>query len=68
MTSNPRNVSKTLNKNKPFERQIEPFNFMLVGSEVNDAIPRLPYRKDVNGIKFKKVVDYRIGKFSNELP
>ncbi|MGC8483960.1 MAG: hypothetical protein ACP5OE_10000, partial [Thermodesulfobium sp.] len=62
------NRFKTLNKNKPFERQIKPFNFMLVGSEVNDAIPCLPYRKDVNRIKFENFVDYRTGKSSNELP
>jgi hypothetical protein len=62
------NRFKALNKNKPIEKWIKPFNFILVGSEVNGVIPCLPYKKDVNGIQYDKFIDYRTGKSSNELP
>ena len=41
---------KTMNKNKPLNKQIKPFNFMLVGSDVNGIIPSCPYTKDIKGI------------------
>ena len=62
------NRFKNLNENKLPDRQIKPFNFMLVGSEVNGIIPSLPYKKDINGIQYDKFVDYRTGKPSCELP
>ena len=56
-----------MNENKPIEKRIKPFNFILVGSEVNGVIPCLPYKKDVNGIQHDKFIDYRTGNSSNEL-
>ena len=41
---------------------------MLIESEVNEVIPSLPYTKDLSGLQYKKFIDYRIGKYSNELP
>ena len=61
------NRFKILNKDKPIEKQIKPFNFFLVGPEVNDVIPCLPYRKDISGIQYDKFIDYRTGNSSNEL-
>ena len=62
------NRFKVLNKDKPIAKKIKPFNFVLIGSEVNGVIPSLPYKKDVNGIQYERSVDYRTGKSSNELP
>ena len=62
------NRFKILNKDKPIEKQIKPFNFFLVGPEVNDVIPCLPYRKDISGIQYDKFIDYRTGKSSDDLP
>ena len=59
---------KTMNKNKSLNKQIKPFNFMLVGSETNGIIPSLPYTKNIVGIEYGKFVDYRTGKSSYELP
>ena len=53
-----------MNHKKPFNRQIKPFNFILVGSEKNDVIPSLPFSKDINGIQYREFVDYRTGKSS----
>jgi hypothetical protein len=36
---------KKMNENKPYEKQIKPFNFLLVGSEKDGVIPSLPYKK-----------------------
>ena len=62
------NRFKKVNHNKPFNRQIKPFNFILVGSEKNDVIPSLPFSKDINGIQYRDFVDYRTGKSSIALP
>ena len=62
------NRFKALNKNKPIEKRIKPFNFFLVGPEVYGVIPCLPYKKDVNGIQYDKFIDYRTGKSSDDLP
>ena len=62
------NRFETLNKDKPIEKRIKPFNFILVGSEVYGVIPCLPYKKDVNGIQYDKFIDYRTGKSSYDLP
>jgi len=40
---------KKMNSNKPYEKQIKPFNFMLIGSEKNSVIPFLPFDKDITG-------------------
>ena len=57
-----------MNENKPIKKRIKPFNFILVGSEVNGVIPCLPYKKDVNGIQYDKFIDYSTGKSSDDLP
>ncbi|MEM3191113.1 MAG: hypothetical protein QW292_03280 [Candidatus Parvarchaeota archaeon] len=57
-----------LNKNKPVNKQIKPFNFMLIGSEINGIIPCLPYTKDTNGLQYRKFIDYRTGLSSDKLP
>ena len=61
------NRFKKMNSNNPIEKQIKPFNFMLIGSEKNDVIPCLPYRKDFNGIKYEKFVDYKSNTSSDKL-
>ena len=62
------NRFKKMNSDKPYDKQIKPFNFMLIGSEKNDVIPCLPYRKDYNGIQYEKFVDYKSNTFSDRLP
>ena len=57
-----------MNSNKPNDKQIKPFNFILVGSEKNDVIPSLPFSKETRGIQHKEFIDYRTGKSSIELP
>ena len=57
-----------MNSGKPFDKQIKPFNFILVGSEKNDVIPSLPFSKDINGIQYSEFIDYRTGKSSSALP
>ncbi|MEM4056967.1 MAG: hypothetical protein QW578_08020 [Thermoplasmatales archaeon] len=49
-------------------KQIKPFNFMLIGSEINGIIPCLPYTKDTNGLQYRKFIDYRTGLSSDKLP
>jgi hypothetical protein len=57
-----------LNKNKPYERQIKPFNFMLVGVsnfEGKDGFmvkPLVPFTKDHQHIVYGNFTDYRSGK------
>ena len=58
---------KKMNSGKPYDKQIKPFNFMLIGSEKNDVIPCLPYRKDFNGIKYEKFVNYKSNTPSDKL-
>ncbi len=55
------NRFENMNKNKPMNKQIKPFNFMLIGSEVNNVIPCLPYSKDLSGIEYKPFTDRRTG-------
>ncbi len=43
---------KTMNRNKPFSKQTKPFNFIIVGIEVDDVIPAVPYTTDYNGIQY----------------
>ena len=62
------NRFRKLNAHKPLSKQIKPFNFMLIGSEINNVIPCLPFSKDINGIEFRSFTDYRTGMASNELP
>lgn len=62
------NRFKKVNHNKHFNRQIKPFNFILVGSEKNDVIPSLPFSKETKGIQYKEFVDYRTGESSIALP
>ena len=61
------NRFKKMNSNKPIEKQIKPFNFMLIGSEKNDVIPCLPYRKDFNGLQYEKFVDNKSNTSSDKL-
>jgi len=53
------NRFKRMNANKPFNKKIKPFNFMLIGPEKNDVIPCLPFDKDINGIQYKQFIDYK---------
>jgi len=53
------NRFKKMNDNKPFNKKIKPFNFMLIGSEKNGIIPCLPFNKDISGIQYKPFVDYK---------
>ena len=62
------NRFKKMNFKKPLNRQIKPYNFILVGSEKNDVIPSLPFSKETRGIQYKEFIDYRTGKSSMELP
>ncbi|WP_276968580.1 hypothetical protein, partial [Metallibacterium scheffleri] len=57
-----------MNEGKPFDKQIKPFNFLLVGPERNDVIPSLPYTKNTKGIQYREFIDYRTGKSSTSLP
>jgi len=57
-----------MNSNKPYEKQIKPFNFMLIGSEKNGVIPCLPYDKDIRGIQYKPFIDYKSDTTSSNLP
>ena len=40
---------------------------MLIGSEINDVMPSLPYSKDLSGIQYKTFTDYRTGLNSDKL-
>ena len=62
------NRFKKMNYNKPYVKQIKPFNFMLIGSEKNGIIPCLPYDKDIIGIQYKRFVDYKTDTASGKLP
>ena len=52
---------RKMNSNTAIEKQIKPFNFMLIGSEKNSIIPCLPYSKDISGIEYRPFTDYRTG-------
>ena len=62
------NRFRKMNSGKPYDKQIKPFNFMLIGSEKNGVIPCLPYRKDYNGLQYEKFVDYKSNTSSDRLP
>jgi hypothetical protein len=62
------NRFKKMNSNKPYKKQIKPFNFMLIGSEKNGVIPCLPYDKNIKGIQYKPFVDYKSDTTSSNLP
>ena len=57
-----------MNQNKPFNKKIKPFNFMLIGSEKNGIIPCLPCDNDIRGIQYKPFIDYKSNTSSNSLP
>jgi len=57
-----------MNENKPFNKKIKPFNFMLIGSEKNDVIPCLHFNKDISGIQYKPFIDYKSDTTSDKLP
>ena len=57
-----------MNENKPFNKKIKPFNFMLIGQEKNDVIPCLPYDKNTSGIQYKPFVDYKTDAASDKFP
>jgi hypothetical protein len=59
---------KKMNSNKPYEKQIKPFNFMLIGSERNGVIPCLPYRKNLSGIQYEPFIDRNTNTTSDKLP
>jgi hypothetical protein len=53
-----------LNRGKPYEEQIKPFNFFLIGvSNKDDVKPISPYFDNPQEIVYKKFVDYQTGKF-----
>jgi hypothetical protein len=62
------NRFRKMNSDKLFNKQIKPFNFILVGPEKNEVIPLQPFLKDIQGIEYREFIDYRTGKSSNELP
>ena len=62
------NRFKKMNANKPFNKKIKPFNFMLIGSEKNGIIPCLPYDKDITGIQYKPFGDYKSDTTFDKLP
>jgi len=57
-----------MNQNKPFNKKIKPFNFMLIGQEKNDEISCLPYDRNTSGIQYKPFVDYKTDIASDKLP
>jgi len=57
-----------MNANKTYNKKIKPFNFMLIGSEKNDAILCLPYDENTSGIQYKPFVDYKTDTASDKLP
>jgi hypothetical protein len=57
-----------MNINKPFNKKIKPFNFMLIGSEKNGIIPCLPYDKNTSGIQYRPFIDYETDTTSDKLP
>jgi hypothetical protein len=59
---------RKMNSNKPFEKQIKSFNFMLVRSEKNSISPCLPFTRDIRGIQYKPFTDYRTNTVSDKLP
>ncbi|MGP6207903.1 hypothetical protein ACNF42_07760 [Cuniculiplasma sp. SKW3] len=59
---------RKMNSSKTIDKQIKPFNFMLIGLEKNDVIPCLPYKKDLAGIQYEKFIDYKTDTISDKLP
>ncbi|MGP6220509.1 hypothetical protein [Caldiplasma sukawensis] len=59
---------RKMNSNRNIEKQIKPFNFMLIGSEKNDIIPCLPFDKNTRGIEYKPFIDYKSDTASDRLP
>jgi len=57
-----------MDADKPFNKKISPFKFMLICSERNDVIPCLPFNKEVFDIQYKPFVDYKTDKASDKLP
>jgi len=57
-----------MNENRPFNKKIKPFNFMLIGQEKNDVIPCLPYDKNTSGIQYEPFIDYKTNTASDKLP
>jgi len=57
-----------MNANKPFNKKIKFFNFMLIESEKNDVIPCLHFSKDISGIQYKPFIDYKSDTTSDKLP
>jgi hypothetical protein len=62
------NRFKKMNANKPFNKKIKPFNFMLTGQEKNGVIPCLPFTKDIAGIDCEPFIDYKTDTPSSNLP
>lgn len=55
---------KKLNRGKPYEEQIKPFNFFLIGvNNKDDVKPISPYFDNPQEIVYKKFVDYQTGNF-----
>jgi hypothetical protein len=54
---------KKLNRRKPYEKQIKPFNFFLVGvSNKDDVKPISPYSDNPQKIVYEPFIDYKTGK------
>jgi hypothetical protein len=54
---------RKFNKRKPFEKQIKPFNFFLVGAGNKDGLkPISPYSDNPQEIVHKPFIDYKTGK------
>ena len=59
---------RKMNSDKGIEKQIKPFNFMLIGSEKNGIIPCLPFQKDLTDIQYERFIDYKTDTESDKLP
>ena len=49
-------------------RQIKPFNFVLIWPETNHIIPCLHYSKGISDIQYKPFIDYKTGNNLMYLP
>lgn len=61
-----------INRGKPIEKQIKPFNFILVGvsnqtdeNTLKPIVPVSPYRENHQRIVYKEFIDYNTGKTLN---
>ena len=61
------NRFRKMNEDKPFNKKVKPFNFMLVGTEKDNVIPCLPFTRDIAGIDCELFIDYKTNTPSSNL-